>query len=182
MLAPTKLRALRAVPQGGVVATFPVPVVTDGRLLAHLCWYLRWHDGRHKRLGGELAPPLNYPPNKLYVIDPFLGVVLEERDVTPVDFGMSMPAREPLPPSGRSIAASMDELLARHARVDELAPLVWPLFARHAASLDDAAVRWVEAYLAAFEGSHPEEIRPFLRVLGKDFYAWARQCHAKVPT
>jgi hypothetical protein len=152
--------AASIMPFGGTAQLVPVPVRRRGMLRAAVLEYRRSHDPR--------VPLVVYPPHRVLVLDPDSALLCEqgeERVMWPHD----QPLHGENPPRASSVADWRD----KRERLDALAPSVWGAFAGEALALDDGGRGAVAEYVALSESTEPLLLRPYMRRVGAEFYAWA---------
>jgi dienelactone hydrolase len=153
-------RAASVMPIGGAAQLVPIPVRRNGALRAAVLEYRRSHDPK--------LPLVLYPPQRVLLVDPESGLLCEDC-TEEVAWSHDRPLQGPHPPRAKSV----EDWLDKRARLDVLAPGVWSAFARNAPALDEKARQALAEYLALSDATEPLALRPYVRTIGSEFYAWA---------
>lgn len=158
--------AAAALPDGGIGHTVPLPILEGDALRAAVLAYPRSWD--------PSKPPLFYPPHLLLVLDVETAEVRSMMPLAPGDLLPAPPDGEPLPSTNRPRAASVEDWLDKRARLGALVPAVWSAFAEGRVHLSAEELLSLAQALSISEGTEPDALVPYLRVVARDFYAWAK--------
>lgn len=159
-------RVAATLPKGGIAHAVPLPILEGDALRAAVLAYPVRSD--------PSKPPLLYPPHLILVLDIETAEVLREMPLAPGDLLPAPPEGEPLPSTNRPRAASVEDWLDKRARLGALVPAVWSAFAEGRVHLSAEELLSLAQALSISEGTEPDALVPYLRVVAREFYAWAK--------
>ncbi len=118
-----------------------------------------------------------FPPHYIMELDPVTGNVVQFRQCTPKDFGVTGSLHEPVyvtefqpKPDPKA-----KDFFLKNQRFDEISPIVWNMYDAENSVIEPSKKAQVREYQSLFNDIAKKELLPYYNGLTPEFFNWLAQ-------